>query len=609
MKWRSPIRGVLPGDPPRLITCISSLEKLHRDQVHKSTTVCHVDFDHEKASGGAGGRAKVTNRTRRFGRFPRSRKQLASRDVRARTPPRGAGRADAPSRREPRRRGRSPPREARGAPAPPPSASSGNPLASVTSSLRRAGTQVKRLGRKILADTTSVLPGGFQSKDKGGRSDSGRDGSGQDAGWCDENDGERDGGHQERLNSPGANEKTTKHAEARLSRPRYLDLGPLDPRHVLDIGAHFADSADPRGVRQRVAGQLPAVAEAVAGGHYAGRAHHRRASRSASVSVDLSNAAVLVAGERQASSRSSLSNAKKTSSSSSSRQFLIVTPEKRLPGIRALHARGAARALGGVHRALRRAPRARARSCARGEGAGWRVPSPAGNSFSRKASVPKSGATEKSAPERSRGAERPSPVSLPGGRPAAAAARTGACPPLSSSWRTKLPRVSPPPNSSVSAQSTRAFPERGAGPALHVARVARGLWRPALWTPRRRARARAGRRRRRVVHERRRRRRRRQRRRRVRRTRRTRRKPWTRSSPHRRASSSPSDAAWRCARRAASTLAAALGDLGSAGPEARGRRTEPGHAHSRPRWRSSRRSSRRSSPPPPADARPAFLAV
>ena len=222
--------------------------------------------------------------------------------------------------------GGSPPREARGAPpAPPPSASSGNPLASVTSSLRRAGTQVKRLGRKILADTTSVLPGGFQSKDKGGRSDSGRDGSGPNAGWCDENDGERDGGHQKRLNSPGANEKTTKTTpRARLSRPRYLDLGPLDPRHVLDIGAHFADSADPpegyvnvwqgnfrRWQKRWLAATTPGALTM-----------HRRASKiGPSVSVDLSNAAVLVAEATSGEFASSLSNAKKTSSSSSSRQF------------------------------------------------------------------------------------------------------------------------------------------------------------------------------------------------------------------------------------------------------------------------------------------------
>ena len=313
--------------------------------------------------------------------------------------------------------GGSPPREARGAPpAPPPSASSGNPLASVTSSLRRAGTQVKRLGRKILADTTSVLPGGFQSKDKGGRSDSGRDGSGPNAGWCDENDGERDGGHQKRLNSPGANEKTTKTTpRARLSRPRYLDLGPLDPRHVLDIGAHFADSADPpegyvnvwqgnfrRWQKRWLAATTPGALTM-----------HRRASKiGPSVSVDLSNAAVLVAEATSGGSRSSLSNAKKTSSSSSSRQFLIVTPEKTYR-IRALHARCRAPWVACIERSAERLERARALVRSRGKAPGGGSVS-GGNSFSRKAKhVEKRRNGEKRAEENE--TKRPSPVSLPGG--------------------------------------------------------------------------------------------------------------------------------------------------------------------------------------------------
>ena len=124
--------------------------------------------------------------------------------------------------------GGSPRREEQVAPpAPPPSASSGNPLANVTSSLRRAGTQVKRLGRKILAETSSVLPGGYQSKD---RAESG-DGSGPN----DRRDEDVDGADGA---SPGR--KT-----APRHRPRYLDLGPLDPRQSF-LSAHaFADSADP----------------------------------------------------------------------------------------------------------------------------------------------------------------------------------------------------------------------------------------------------------------------------------------------------------------------------------------------------------------------------
>ena len=311
--------------------------------------------------------------------------------------------------------GGSPPREARGAPpAPPPSASSGNPLASVTSSLRRAGTQVKRLGRKILADTTSVLPGGFQSKDKGGRSDAGRDGSGPNAGWCDENDGERDGGHQKRPNSPGANEKTTKTTpRARLSRPRYLDLGPLDPRHVLDIGTHFAHSADPpegyvnvwqgnfrRWQKRWLAATTPGALTM-----------HRRASKiGPSVSVDLSNAAVLVApSATSGGSRSSLSNANKNSSSSSSRQFLIVTPEKTYR-IRALHARCRAPWVACIERSAERLERARALVRSRGKAPGGGSVS-GGNSFSRKAKHVEKRHAEKRAGENE--TKKPSPVSLP----------------------------------------------------------------------------------------------------------------------------------------------------------------------------------------------------
>ena len=307
--------------------------------------------------------------------------------------------------------GGSPPREARGAPpAPPPSASSGNPLASVTSSLRRAGTQVKRLGRKILADTTSVLPGGFQSKDKGGRSDAGRDGSGPNAGWCDENDGER-------LNSPGANEFTKKTTpRARLSRPRYLDLGPLDPRHVLDIGTHFAHSADPpegyvnvwqgnfrRWQKRWLAATTPGALTM-----------HRRASKiGPSVSVDLSNAAVLVAPSQITSggSRSSLSNANKnSSSSSSSRQFLIVTPEKTYR-IRALHARCRAPWVACIERSAERLERARALVRSRGKAPGGGSVS-GGNSFSRKAKHVEKRHVEKRDTSENE-TKKPSPVSLP----------------------------------------------------------------------------------------------------------------------------------------------------------------------------------------------------
>ena len=146
MKWRSPIRGVLPGDPPRLVRASQS-RKLHRDQVHKSTTVCHVDFDHGKSQ-------RRCWRTRE-GNKPNTSIQRAvsqTRLLRAATSAparlREARVAPMPLPTGAAEERRSPPREARGAPhAPPPSASSGNPLASVARA-SRAGTQVKRLGRK-----------------------------------------------------------------------------------------------------------------------------------------------------------------------------------------------------------------------------------------------------------------------------------------------------------------------------------------------------------------------------------------------------------------------------------------------------------------------------
>ena len=189
--------------------------------------------------------------------------------------------------------GGSPPREERvPPPPPPPSASSGGPLSNVTSSLRRAGTQVKRFGRKILADTTSVLPGGFQSKDRG------RDGLSAH-GAAVKRDDDADGVD---ATSPGSKITPRK----TNSRPRYLDLGPLDPRKVLQDSLRFADSADPpegyvnvwqgnfrRWQKRWLAATTPGVLTM-----------HRRASKlGPSVSVDLTAAAVLVNESGRASCR------------------------------------------------------------------------------------------------------------------------------------------------------------------------------------------------------------------------------------------------------------------------------------------------------------------
>ena len=259
-----------------------------------------------------------------------------------------------PPRRAPRRRA-GPPRARSGCPPPPPpSASSGGPLSNVTSSLRRAGTQVKRFGRKILADTTSVLPGGFQSKDRV------RDGPSAH-GAAVKRDDDADGAD---ATSPGS--KIT--PRITNSRPRYLDLGPLDPRKVLQDSLRFADSADPpegyvnvwqgnfrRWQKRWLAATTPGVLTM-----------HRRASKlGPSVSVDLTAAAVLV-NESGKNGVVLEPNSKQKSTSGSSRQFLIVTPDKTYR-IRVLHARCRAPWVDCVERSAERLERARALVRSRGK--------------------------------------------------------------------------------------------------------------------------------------------------------------------------------------------------------------------------------------------------
>ena len=251
--------------------------------------------------------------------------------------------------------GGSPPREERvPPPPPPPSASSGGPLSNVTSSLRRAGTQVKRFGRKILADTTSVLPGGFQSKDRGREGQSAH-------GAAVKRDDDADGAD---ATSPGSKITPRK----TNSRPRYLDLGPLDPRKVLQDSLRFADSADPpegyvnvwqgnfrRWQKRWLAATTPGVLTM-----------HRRASKlGPSVSVDLTAAAVLV-NESGKNGVVLEPNSKQKSTSGSSRQFLIVTPDKTYR-IRVLHARCRAPWVRCVERSAERLERARALVRSRGK--------------------------------------------------------------------------------------------------------------------------------------------------------------------------------------------------------------------------------------------------
>ena len=209
---------------------------------------------------------------------------------------------------------------------------------------------MKRFGRKILADTTSVLPGGFQSKDRG------RDGPSAH-GAAVKRDDDADGAD---ATSPGSKITPRK----TNSRPRYLDLGPLDPRKVLQDSVRFADSADPpegyvnvwqgnfrRWQKRWLAATTPGVLTM-----------HRRASKlGPSVSVDLTAAAVLV-NESSNGVDGRDANSKKTSSGSS-RQFLIVTPDKTYR-IRVLHARCRAPWVECVERSAERLEQ-RARWCVR----------------------------------------------------------------------------------------------------------------------------------------------------------------------------------------------------------------------------------------------------
>jgi hypothetical protein len=207
---------------------------------------------------------------------------------------------------------------------------------------------VKRFGRKILADTTSVLPGGFQSKDRV------RDGLSAH-GAAVKRDDDTDGAD---ATSPGSKITPRK----TNSRPRYLDLGPLDPRKVLQDSLRFADSADPpegyvnvwqgnfrRWQKRWLAATTPGVLTM-----------HRRASKlGPSVSVDLTAAAVLV-NESGKNGVVLEPNSKQNTSSGSSRQFLIVTPDKTYR-IRVLHARCRAPWVECVERSAERLERARAR--------------------------------------------------------------------------------------------------------------------------------------------------------------------------------------------------------------------------------------------------------
>ena len=193
---------------------------------------------------------------------------------------------------------------------------SGNPLANVTSSLRRAGTTVKRLGRKILADTTSVVLPKARNSESGSNKHNSN-------GW-DTNDDENV------AISPSQNRRSSK---------RYLDLGPLDPRRLRDGPTSETKSKEPpegyvnvwqgnfrRWQKRWMVATVPGVLTM----------HSRSSKLGPSISIDLTNASVLVASNPEDDVNSTTRNNHRSKESGASRQFLVVTPDKTYR-IRALH--------------------------------------------------------------------------------------------------------------------------------------------------------------------------------------------------------------------------------------------------------------------------------
>ena len=287
-------------------------------------------------------RAKVTNRTRRFGRFPESRRhwraatsapaRLREARVAPMPPPTGAA-----------EEGGSPPREARGAPpAPPPSASSGNPLASVTSSLRRAGTRVKRLG--LWRTPPPCSPAGSE-QGQGGRSDSGRDGS----------DRTRDGATRTTTNGMVAIRSVlTLRARTRKRRKPRQELACRD--RVTWTSARWTHATSwtlehtSRTLRIPPRGTSTCGRATSGGGRSGGWRPLRRARSPCIAARQDRRTSASICKRRRARRRGDERGSakffverKKTSSSSSSRQFLIVTektyriraPTRARPGRRA----------------------------------------------------------------------------------------------------------------------------------------------------------------------------------------------------------------------------------------------------------------------------------
>jgi hypothetical protein len=271
-------------------------------------------------------------------------------------------------------------------PTAPASAGNGNPLSHVTSSLRRAGSTVKRLGRKILLDTTSVvLPERFNGR----HAEVGSRRVGTSNAW------ETTNGDNDRTNG-AASSPPSQLATRRVSK-RYLDLGPLDPRRLREglagssgFGAERS-KVPPEGYvnvwqgnfrrwqKRWVVATVPGVLTM----------HNRSSKLGPSVSVDLTNATVLVAGSAEIGEETTHNtnhHGNKTNSqkhgkeSGTARQFLVVTPDKTFR-IRALHSNARALWVECVRNSAAKLERARALVRARSVAGGGSFASRKNGSF------------------------------------------------------------------------------------------------------------------------------------------------------------------------------------------------------------------------------------
>ena len=271
----------------------------------------------------------------------------ARRDVRARTPPRGAGCVDAPPDGL-RGGGRVPP--ARGAGAPPHS--------SAQRVFRRPPLECH-----LLASARGHAGEALRSQDPGGHHLRAPRRVPEQGPRQGRTLGPRRGGQARRRRGRGGRHLSgfEDHAaknELATAVPGPRPAGPAQGASGLRSVRGLR--GPPRGVRQRVAGQLPAVAEAVAGGHHAGRAHHAPPSEQARPFRQRRPHRRRRAGERELQRRR---RPRRQLQEAFFREFATVSDRhagQDVPHTRVT--RAVSRAVGRVRRAIRRATRASARA-------------------------------------------------------------------------------------------------------------------------------------------------------------------------------------------------------------------------------------------------------